>query len=153
MVSKDNWRYISRVMRMKGWSLMAIEKTLRNLGHTIPLSTLSDTVTLTVHANREVPDGYREWLAFSYPDEVARKNHTLSLLEVISLVNPDESTLSPAHSEIDPENALLVEGFIPKTDGFSVYSPSKRNRNGVKAYLERERRENRKMSSIDDILH
>lgn len=152
MKTKDDWRYIARLMKMKGWNLSSIRKTLRNIGHDIPISTLSDTLNLQVHENRDLPEGYKNWCIEGQPPLFSPCALDLDALRVALLLVP-EASLSPADSEICPDFALLVEGEIPEYgDGYTVFKPSKRHKNAVQAYLERERRENRKAADLSDVL-
>lgn len=153
MRTKDDWRYIARLMKMKGWTLSSIRKTLKNLGHDIPLSTLSDNLNLMVNSQKDMPEGYLEWMQQGQPQFTSPCALDLDALGVAILLDPDRASLSPADSEICPRNALIVEGYSHEMgDEFTFYSPSKRHKNGLKAYLERERRENRKAEDISDVL-
>jgi hypothetical protein len=149
MLTKDNWRYVSRAMFMKGFTIYAIQETLKNMGYDIPLRTLYSTISLRSYCSCEVPPDYEDFIS-SGARAPAKFEEPLTVFQVVwdILGYKDEMfdyKIDPTSdfATFGPFSAIYVEDTIPFTD--FVWYPQNGNGSGLRSYLTYERKTNRSM--------
>lgn len=137
MKTKDDWKYVARTMRSKGFSIGSIVSTLENLGHVIPKRTLYDNL------RGIFPDP--PWVELGFP---------LTEWEVATYILECEI---PRVSDIELEGVSSIPAVfdlgIPDLADLPreqwIYYPTSANGSGLKTYLHRCNRENRRETQVD----